>query len=213
MNRHRSGLELDCQLRESCALSRRHVPLSGRDGRSFEGLLVVRMVRAPLAELASMGSRLAAKRSSIGPAVAFGITVTLHGCSWSQQSCGQTGCLPAIAFTTRVAGAGNGKYTAVFCKASTCETAELNLPSIAFMLVEGEFNLDVGAQATDAGVELTVTVLSAPSFDDGERLSFILSDAAGTKLIDWSTVAKYSVRNVGGPGCGSCARLASPLPE
>ena len=144
----------------------------------------------------------------------MGFTVAFHGCSLSQQSCGQTGCNPPIAFTTHANGAGNGKYTAVFCKASTCETAELDLPSVAVARVEGEFILIVHTQAIDAGVEVTVSVDSAASFDNGESLSFTLSNAAGTKLVDWSTRAKYSVlTDVGGLGCSDCKRLEAPPPR
>jgi hypothetical protein len=132
----------------------------------------------------------------------------------SSQQCGDTGCNSPIAFRTHASGAGNGKYTATFCKASACESAEVDLPSIAGVRVEGDFILYVDAHTTDAGVEVAVTVVSAPTFDDGESLSFTLSNAAGTKLIEWSAHAKYSVRtDVGGPGCGDCKRLEPPFPE
>jgi hypothetical protein len=68
-------------------------------------------------------------------------------------------------------------------------------------------------QTSGHDVLVSFYVISAPSFQTGESLSFKLVDPSGAEVIHWISIAKYGLkRDVGGPGCGDCTYLEEPVP-
>lgn len=102
---------------------------------------------------------------------------------------------------------------ATFCKAGVCESAALDSTVASDVGAGVAARVRFAIQTHDHDVLVSVFVVSAPSFQTGESLSFKLVDPSGTEVIQWSSMAKYRVvKNVWGQGCGDCTYLADPVP-
>ena len=93
------------------------------------------------------------------------------GC-FSSKECSSVGCLTPIVVTATLRGTVPGMHKATFCKRGQCESALLDLLAPSEATVDGPLFVRFVSEPTDHGLIITASVLGAPSFEDGESLSF-----------------------------------------
>ena len=142
--------------------------------------------------------------------VACGATAA-NGCVTSKE-CGSKACSTPIIVTAPLTGAAPGVHTATFCKQGHCESAHLDLSVPSEATVDGLFFVRFQGDLMDHGITITASVLGAPSFEDGESLSFTVTSDSSEDVVLWSETATYQViHDINGPGCGDCYSLRATV--